>query len=197
MEQQKMNGEQLLHLSYQTCQWWNAVFVQARRFLDASEASHGGTPWDEENEGSMLVVERMFFITAIYHAIEDLRKLEIEMQRRNDNSLQPVLESIQAVASFEDIKNMRDMNEHGLDYLVGKGQKPDQYQLTVHREHYKLTTTPAWTFINGNEGIMLFGNVEIIKLLSTMKEHLPLVREKTKEIFNKEPLGQSGKEEFQ
>ena len=65
----------------------------------------------------MLVVERMFLITAIYHAIEDLRKLGIEMQRRNDNSLQPVLESIQAVASFEDIKNMRDMNEHGLDYL--------------------------------------------------------------------------------
>ena len=188
VEQQEMNSEQLLHLSYQTCQWWNAVFVQARRFLDASEVSHGDTPWDEGG-GSMLVVERMFLITAIYHAIEDLRKLGIEMQRRNDNSLQPVLESIQAVASFEDIKNMRDMNEHGLDYLVGKGRKPDQYQLTVHREHYKLTTTPAWTFIDGNEGIMLLGNVEITKLLLVMKEHLPLVHGKTKEIFNKEPLG--------
>lgn len=189
VEKLKLNGEQLLHLSYQTCQWWNAVFVQARRFFDASNASHGGTPWDKEDGESMLIAERMFFITAIYHAIEDLRKLGIELQRRNDSSLQPVLDSIQAVASFEDIKNMRDMNEHGLDYLVGKGQKPDQYQLTVHRGHYKITTTPAWTFINGKEGIILFGNVEIIKLLSTMREQLPLVHEKTKEIFNKEPLG--------
>ncbi len=185
VEKLKLNSEQLLHLSYQTCQWWNAVFIQAKRFVDASNANHGGTPWDREDGGSILIAERMFFITAIYHAIEDLRKLGIEMQRRNDNSLQPVLESIQAVASFEDIKNMRDMNEHGLDYLVGKGQKPEQYQLAVHTKHGKLTITPAWTFSDGNEGIMLFGNVEIIKLLSTMKEQSPFVLEKTKEIFNK------------
>lgn len=188
VKQQMLNGEQLLLLSYQTCQWWNATFIQARRFFEVLDASHGGTPWDKDNGNSMFVAERMFFIAAIYHAIEDLQKLDIEMQRRTDYSLHSVIKAIEAVAPLEAIKNLRDMNEHGLDYLSGKGQKPKQYRSTVLKNNFKILTTAAWTHINGDAKTILLGNVEIDKLLFVMKDHLPFIREKTKEIYEQELL---------
>ena len=72
IKNQEMNSTQLWLLSYQACQWWNAVFVQANRFFDVLEKSHGGTPWDAGDENSMFLAERMFLIVALHHAIEDL-----------------------------------------------------------------------------------------------------------------------------
>ena len=116
-----MTNNQLLLLSYQTCQWWNASLIQAKRFLDVLDKNRGGTPWEDGNENSMFIAERMFLITSIHHAIENLQKLDIELQRNEDYTIRKVLQLIEAVASLEDIKNLRDMNEHSLDYLVDKG----------------------------------------------------------------------------
>lgn len=179
----KMTSTQLFILSMQTCQWWNAVFIQAKRFFDILESDHGGTPWDEGNSNSMFVAERMFLITALHHAIENLQKLNIELQRNNDATFQAVLDAIETVASLEDIKNLRDMNEHGLDYLVDKGRKQDDYRKTVEKGEYKIHTTAAWTHVHGDANLILLGNVEIDKLLLVMKEQLPIVKAKTKEIF--------------
>ena len=167
----------------QTCQWWNAVFVQAKRFFEVLEINHGGTPWDESEDNGMFVAERMFLITALHHAIENLQKLNIELQRKNDNTFQPVLDAIELVAPLEDIKNLRDMNEHGLDYLVDKGRKQDDYRKTVEKGDYRIHTTAAWTHVHADANLILLGNVEIDKLLLVMKEQLPIVKAKTKEIF--------------
>ena len=183
VEKTQMTSTQLFILSMQTCQWWNAVFIQAKRFFDILESDHGGTPWDEGNSNSMFVAERMFLITALHHTIENLQKLNIELQRNNDATFQAVLDAIETVASLEDIKNLRDMNEHGLDYLVDKGRKQDDYRKTVEKGEYKIHTTAAWTHVHGDANLILLGNVEIDKLLLVMKEQLPIVKAKTKEIF--------------
>lgn len=183
IKEAEMTSTQLFILSMQTCQWWNAVFIQAKRFFDILESDHGGTPWDEGNSNSMFVAERMFLITALHHAIENLQKLNIELQRNNDPTFQAVLDAIETVASLEDIKNLRDMNEHGLDYLVDKGRKQDDYRKTVEKGEYKIHTTAAWTHVHGDANLILLGNVEIDKLLLVMKEQLPIVKAKTKEIF--------------
>ena len=183
VKETKMNETQLFILSMQTCQWWNAVFVQAKRFFEVLEINHGGTPWDESEDNSMFVVERMFLITALHHAIENLQKLNIELQRKNDNTFQPVLDAIELVAPLEDIKNLRDMNEHGLDYLVDRGRKQDDYRKTVEKGDYRIHTTAAWTHVHGDAKVILLGNVEIDTLLLVMKEQLPIVKAKTKEIF--------------
>lgn len=112
IKEKEMTSTQRYLLAYQTCQWWNAVFVQAKRFFDVLDENHGGTPWDQGDANSMFVAERMFLIMAIYHAIEDLEKLDYECQRKGDASFQPVLQRIETVASLKDIKNLRDMNEH-------------------------------------------------------------------------------------
>lgn len=104
IKEKEMTSTQRYLLAYQTCQWWNAVFVQAKRFFDVLDENHGGTPWDQGDANSMFVAERMFLIMAIYHAIEDLEKLDYECQRKGDASFQPVLQRIETVASLKDIK---------------------------------------------------------------------------------------------
>ena len=186
----EMNKNQLFILSYQTCQWWNAVFIQANRFFDVLEEDHGGTPWDNSNANSLFIAERMFLIVAIHHAIEDLEKLKIERQRIGDDSIKPVLQAIEAVAPLEDIKNLRDMNEHNLDYLVKKGRKQSEYSTVVNKNGFEILTTAAWTHVNGDAKMVLLGNVEIDKLLIVMKQQLPTVQAITKEIFENGLLGE-------
>lgn len=165
--------------------------IQAKRFLDVLEDDHGGDPWNNE-KNSMFIAERVFLITAIFHAIEDLEKLDLELQRTGDNSLHLVIEAIEKVAPLVDIKNLRDMNVHNLDYLMDEGRKQDQFRSTVTKGEFAIHTTAAWTIVHGDAKIMLLGNVEIDKLLATMKEQLSFVQAKTKEIFEKELISQSG-----
>lgn len=189
IKEKEMTSTQRFLLAYQTCQWWNAVFVQAKRFFDVLDENHGGTPWDRGGANSMFVAERIFLIMAIYHAIEDLEKLDYECQRKGDASLQPVLEAIGAVAPLEDIKNLRDMNEHNLDYLMDEGRKQDQFRSVVNKNGYAIHTTAAWTVVHGDDQTMLLGRVEIDRLLLVMKEQLPFVQKKTRSIFEKEISG--------
>ena len=185
VKEAEMTSTQLFILSMQTCQWWNAVFIQAKRFLEVLENDHGGTPWDEGDANSMFVAERMFLITALHHAIENLQKLNIELQRNNDCTFQTVLDAIEMVAPLKDIKNLRDMNEHGLDYLMDKGRKQEDFRKTVKKGDYEIHTTAAWTHVHGDAKVILLGTVAIDNLLLAMKEHHPIVKAKTKEIFEK------------
>ena len=186
IKEQELTSTQLFLLSYQTCQWWNAVFVQAERFFCALEKNHGGTPWDIENANCLFGAERTFLITAIFHAIEDLEKLDYEIQRSGDFSLMPVLESIEQIAPLYEIKNLRDMNEHSLDYLMEMGQKQDQFRTTIQNGDCSIPTTAAWTYVDGDAKIMALGRIKIDKLLLEMKAQFSLVQAKTKEIFEKE-----------
>ncbi|MBQ8117019.1 MAG: hypothetical protein IJ147_03005 [Lachnospiraceae bacterium] len=186
IEEQELNSTQCFMLAYQTCQWWNVVFIQAKRFFDILEKEHGGTPWDDgKNTNSMFVGERMFLILAIQHAIENLQKLDVEIQREGDMTLKNVISAIQEVAPLQDIKNLRDMNEHYLDYLANKGYKQKEYQSSVEINGHEILTSAAWTQVRGDVDAILLGNVEIDKLIIKMKEQLPIVQEKTKEIFEK------------
>ena len=185
IKDRELTSTQRFLLAFQTCQWWNAVFMQARRFFDILEVDHGGDPWKDERN-SLFLADRTFLIMAIYHALEDLEKLDTELQRTGDISLHAVLQAVYNAVPREYIKNLRDMNEHSLDYLMEQGQKQDQFRSIVEKNGYAIHTTAAWTIVHGDAEVMLLGKVEIDKLLLVMKEHLPFVREKTKEIFDKE-----------
>ena len=190
IKEKEMTSTQRFMLAYQTCQWWNAVIVQAKRFFVALEDDQGETPWDIGTAYSMFLAERMFLIMAIYHAVEDLEKLDYECQREGDVSLQAVLQAIETVAPLKDIKNLRDMNEHSLDYLLEDGDKQDEFRSLVKKDGYTIHTTASWTIVHGDAKIMLLGKVEIDKLLLVMKEQLPFVREKTKALFETGLLGE-------
>ena len=189
VQKHQMTSNQLFILALKVCQWWNAVFIQADRFFNVLYAPHGETPWDKDENYSLFGADRMFLIVAIHHAIEDLQKLNIELQRDNDTSLQFVLDNIEKVAPWEDVKNLRDMNIHDLDYLVEKGQKQDKFRSKVKIGDGETLITAAWTHINHDVNVVLVGKIKIKELLSVMETHLPFIRQKTKQIYDESLFG--------
>lgn len=180
-----MNNGQLSMLAVNVCQWWNAAIIQANRFFEVLKVLCGGGPWDDDENYSLFIADRMFLIIAIYHALEDLQKLNIEIQRSNDTSLQVVLDEIEKVAPWEDVKNLRDMNIHDLDYLVERGQKQNKFRSMIQIGDTEFLTTAAWTFDCLEEEIVFVGNIKIKELLSVMETQLPFVRQKTKQVYDK------------
>ncbi len=85
----------------------------------------------------------MFLITALHHPIENLQKLNIELRKNNDNTFQPVLYAVETVVPLRNIKNLRYMNEHALDYLVDKGRKQEDFRKTVNKGNYEIHTTAS------------------------------------------------------
>lgn len=186
VKETKLTSTQLFVLSMQTCQWWKATLIQAKRFFDILENDRGGTPWDDGENNSMFIADRMFLITALHHAFECLEKLSFELQRENDETLKIVIDAINALVPIKNIKNLRHMNEHSLEYLAEKGYNQKHFQDTVKKGNYKFITTAAWTIVHGDAETILLGNVEIDKLILVMKEHFSVIESKTKEIFERE-----------
>lgn len=178
----EMTREELQVCAHHTCQWWNAVFVQARRFCEEFDNQQGVEPWTDEGAKRIFVPERMFLITAIFHAIEGLRKLDIELRRGNDDTFQDVLHRVFAVVSWDDIKELRHMNEHSLSYLVNEGHDQNKFVRTYANNEKEIQLPAVWTFLNGDMDMFLLGNVPIDKLLSIMKEQTPKVKKKLEEI---------------
>ncbi len=185
VEDHELSRGQLCYLAHHTCQWWNAVFIQAKRFITVFEQNCGSEPWDADGDEMAFLPERMFLITAINHALEYTQKLNIELQRSQNFTLQNVLDEVFSSISKEDIKNLRDMNEHSLDYLVGEGHHQNQFISRVEKENIRIETSAAVTFLHGDVKLFLLGNVPIDKLLLIMKKQQPIVKEITREIFYK------------
>lgn len=172
---------QLEHLVFQSGQWYNSVLVQGKRFLDAYDATHGQLPWD--NESIIYLPEKMFLITAIHHTIQHLEKLNQELKDRGDLSFDPFLEEIATSEERSKIKNWRNMNEHGVEYLIGKGRYPGKNISTVEKNGYKLKIDASMTFIHGGIGGFWVGGIEIDKLLLKFRENQSKTLKKLEEIF--------------
>lgn len=180
IETHSLTHAQWSHLAYDTCQWWNAVFVQAERFFDVFQRHRWTEPWDNQE---IFIPERMFFITAINHALEYTERFNMELQKKGDFSLQNVLEMIYSSNSPKDLKNLRNMNEHSLDYLLGEGNCQSQFHSEVKADNVRIRISAHHTFSDGKTRTLRFHNVDIIQLLVTMKEQQPVVREKAKSVF--------------
>lgn len=176
----QMKPGEIALLAYQTCEYWNAAIFYCKRYIDCFLNKNDDTdPWDGNAE-FFPTVDKMNLISTIHHAIEGIEKLSIETE---DSSLQAVLTAIYTVAPMEDIRNLRNMNEHGLSYQLGVGNRQDEYCSTVESNGYTIHTNARWTILHGDAKLFIIGNVRIKLLLLTMKEQLSTVHEKTKEIF--------------
>lgn len=178
-----MSRRYLCFLALRTCQWCTAVLHQGKRFLDALESAGGRTPW-EENDSSVFWVERVFLITAINHAIVNLECLNDELEQSGDTSFLPVLNAVATKEERQKIRECRNMNEHDIDYMTGQGRKQSQFISKVEKGNYLIETNAFFTYVDGNIGIFLIGNIEIDELLLRFKEKLPEIKAKTSEIFN-------------
>ncbi len=179
-----MTDEQLRLLALHTCQWCDAVLQQGKRFLNAFEATNGKLPWEEDDHSSMFLADKVFLITAIHHAIVNLERFNDELVQGGDSSFQPVLDAIATKEERQKIREWRNMNEHDIDYMLGRGRKQHGFVSKVKKENLEIETNAFTTYLNGNIGIFLIGSIEIDKLLIKFKDNLPSIKIKTEEVFN-------------
>lgn len=183
VKMKKMTKEQLGIYAYRTCQWWNAVFIQWNRFREAMNKQHGTDPWTEEGNDDIFIPERMFLIEAVFHAVEGLEKINIELQRDNDNAFQRIINEIETVVPLMAYKDLRDMNEHELDYLIEEGDRKGKYITMYEGDKYAVRQGAGNTYYNKNMKIFLLGSVPIEELVNIMKKNLPIIWGKTEELF--------------
>lgn len=182
-EEKLMTDSQLSYLALHTCQWCKAVIKQGQRFLNTLQQSRGDEPWDENEQSSMFLADKVFLITAIYHAIVNLERFNYELEQRNDLSFHTILETIGTQEERRKIKKWRNMNEHDLDYLTGRGNEQNKFISKVNKGTYQFETNAFITFIHGDAKLFLVGDIEIDKLLMKFKDNLLPIQEKTKEVF--------------
>lgn len=164
-----MTNKQLNYLAYHTIQWCQIVLKQGRRFLDALEQSHGDLPWEEEN-CSMFLGDRVFFITAIYHAISNLERFNYELDCRNEcSSFGKILDAICTLEERKKIRIWRNMNEHDSDYLTEVGNNQDKFKSSIKKENYLFNTDAFTTIVHGGASVILVGDIDIGKLLIKSK----------------------------
>lgn len=178
-----ITNQQLYMLAVQTGQWYNAVLIQWGRFFNAFNMIHGQLPWDDEP--NTFLAEKMFLITAIHHAIQHLEKLNEELEERGDFSFQPFLATIATKEERNRIKKWRNMNEHGMEYLIGEGRFPGENISTVEKGEHKFKIDAATTFVHGGIGVFMIGSIEIDKLTLRFKDNQSEILKKLEEIFNR------------
>ena len=177
-----LTGQQLEMLAFQCGQWYNSVLVQGRRFLDTFDTTHGQFPWEDEH--NIFLPEKMFLITAIYHTMCYLKQLNKELKNRGDASFQPFLEKVASAADQNKIQKWRNLNEHSLEYLVGKGKFPGEDICTVDNGEYKFKIPVTATFVHGDIGLFMIGDVDIGKLLIKFAENQSVVLQKIEAVFD-------------
>lgn len=182
-EEKTMSNDQLCYLAIHTCQWCQAVIKQGWRFLDALEQTHGDVPWDEDEQSSMFLADKVFLITSINHAIINLERFDYELKQRDDSSFHTILEAIGTQEERIRIKKWRNMNEHDLDYLTGCGNEQDKFISKKTKRNYQFEINAFSTLIHGDVKLFLIGDIEIDKLLVKFKDNLQHIKEKTKEIY--------------
>lgn len=172
---------QVGELARRTCEWWNAVFVQYRRFCEALTKKQTVNPWMEKGVFDTLPTERHYLIVALYHSIKYLRELK-EFDSSFCNEIEMVLQEVYQVATWDKIRDLRDMNEH-FEYVVDKGKKQNKFgrYLTIEDEQFPMTA--AWTM--NHEGKLFLGQVEISKLIPKMEANWEEIRRITREIYHK------------
>lgn len=174
--------QELEMLAFQSGQWYNSVIVQGRRFFDALTATHGQFPWKDDK--NIFLPEKMFLITAIYHTISFLKQLDKELQIRGDTSFHPFLEKIASTAEQDKIQKWRNLNEHALEYLVGNGKFPGEDIRTVNHGAYKFKIPATATFVHGDIGVFMIGDVSIGELLIRFAENQSAILQKIENVFN-------------
>ena len=176
-----LSKDQTARIAFQTCQWWRAVFVQGKRFLDVFDSDEVDWPWDDNEDRNAYNVERLLLITTIHHAIEHLEVLNDELMRRGDNSLNEVYQKVCTVS--EKLNMVRNVNEHQLEYIVLPEKNAEKFFCTATKNGISLNTNRLQTILLGKQKIFTIGDVDFGELLINMKEQYLTVKRVTESIF--------------
>lgn len=184
-----VDNKTLAMIALRTDKWSHMVITQAKRFLEAFDERTGGLcPWEQGGDKDLFICERLFLITALHHSLEGINGLIKELGNRNDSLKEELMAIKDKIASESDIKKIRDlrnMNEHDIDYLSGHGNAQKRFTGEVERNGHKYVTNAHWTILIGDAESFTIGNVQIGDLIEKFKEQLPMIDGVCERIFMK------------
>ncbi len=183
-----MTARELAEVAVRTCQWVHIFRVQEKRFLDAFDKDRDGEyPWEGNDEVSLFVGDRIFMISAIHHVINGLDYLKKELNIRNESTkeIEAVLKEITGEEIRRDLKLLRNMNEHDIEYMTENGRKQDQLQRQFKKNGVTYSINAQWTFVDGEKEVFLIGNIDMIALASAVKNQIKNIDKICSQIFEK------------
>ena len=171
-------GTQFAHIVYEAAQWLNEVLdeyvYRSGKYVE---------PWDEKEQTHNYIAERYYLISAIHHTIKYLRIIDNVISAFGDSSINAILPEIYKVVPWTGIKNLRDMNEHREEYLIGRGKNQGNYQSEIKIGDSSLWTDASWTIGISTEDKLFFGNIDQISLVDSLKGKKDQLLEKLQELF--------------
>lgn len=183
-----MNNQTLAVLALRTAQWCHMFLLQTKRFLDAMEVGTGGAfPWEDNDKSSIYIGDRLFLITALQHAIVNLNCMYEEMKKREENveDLKHIIDTIASEDMLRDIRDLRNMNEHDIDYMTGNGNSQERYLSIVEKNNYRYQTNAHWTVIIGAAQSFTIGKVQVEEIVKGFYQQMPHIDNICKMIFQK------------
>ena len=181
----KTEEQRIGELALRTAQWCNASLHQFKRFVEALEfPNEGKIPWEQGENSSLLHAEKIFLVTAICQMFQYLEALRNKLRERGDDSLVPLLDSIATEDKRKQIRQWRNINEHELDYIQGKGFQ--QYQAknpSLYLSAVFVGVNHGMVFVNGDTKDFYLGRIQIDHLISRIKKNRPAILERTHGIF--------------
>lgn len=182
----KSGNQRIGELALRTAQWCNACLYQFLRFIDVCQKpTEGKLPWEQGEISSLLQAEKQFLITAVYQTICYLDELQKALQKKDDPSLEALLDAIASKEQREEIRQWRNINEHERDYIKGTGiaQKRHPKNPDAFLSDFFVGVTDGMVYINGNTKEFYLGRIRIDHLLFRLKENHSDILKRTKEIF--------------
>ncbi len=168
----KTSNRHIAQMAYNSSMWYKAVFLQAQRFCRAENTGLEDPfcfPWNEYNSVP-LPVERFFLIVAIDHALGNIKALETALKNRGDTRLKSIKEKILDEKGFyQKIRQIRNANEHDIEYSLGIGKKQGAFNNTIPTELGRIPTTAHLTVHVGNK--VFLGDADLVASLEHMRAY--------------------------
>ena len=135
---------QIASLAHQTASWYDQVFIQMKRLLEANEENGGEMRWECEKQHSNPFTERILFVIALYNAHEYIENLNAALKQNNDFCFDEIAQRVVEKSRFQQIKDLRNMNVHHCEYLVGSGDKQACFEGIIQDGTYNIHTNAHW-----------------------------------------------------
>ena len=160
------SGNQIAQTAYNAAMWYKAFSLQAIRFAECKNEDPFLLPWRDHRE-MPVAAERFFMILAIDHTLTDIKDLDFALRSRNDSRLKDIKEELLDKDGFYDkIHQLRNANEHNMEYRLGIGNKQDSFFGTVSTKHGNFKMNSHWFFQIGDEAFI--GDVNLVEMLNHM-----------------------------
>ncbi len=175
---------QIAKIAHDAALWYKTVFLQYSRCFE-QEHENAKFPfelsWNKE-DALPFNADKLFFLIAINHTLDYIQDLNKILDSKNDGRLDYIVQKLLFEDDFyKKIKDLRNMNEHNIDYLILNGHNQSEFVSLIPCDSCSIITNANACWRIGNDEYI--GNVNIEYIFNHMHEYRDEIIELLKTIF--------------